>query len=134
MAALRSVPFFSALSDRELKRVADLAREERYAAGEDIVAEGHSSGPLFVLTEGDATLVVGGAEVGKLGPGDFFGEMSLLDQQPRSATIRAVSEVRAFAVSPWDFLGLLERNWELSHKLLVELARRVRERDQEPCL
>jgi CRP-like cAMP-binding protein len=132
--ALREVPLFSGASDKELKRVADLAREERFAAGEDIVTEGHSSGPFYLLTEGDAVVLIGGAERSKLGPGDYFGEMSLLDQEPRSATVRAVSEVRAVSISPWDFLAVLERHWGLTRQLLEALSRRVRELDQKPCL
>jgi CRP-like cAMP-binding protein len=132
--ALRDVPLFACLDAKERRRVADLGREERFAAGEDIVSEGHSAGPFFLLTEGDALVIVGGKERGKLGAGDFFGEMSLLDGRPRSATIRAVGEVRALSIGSWDFLALLERNWSMTHKLLVELGRRVRVLDENPCL
>jgi CRP-like cAMP-binding protein len=132
--ALREVPLFACLNDKELRRIADLARKARFAPGEDIITEGHSSGPFFLITEGDALVIVGGKERGKLGPGDFFGEMSLLDGQPRSATIRAIGDVRAHAISSWDFLALLERNWSMTHKLLVDIAHRVRVLDENPCL
>jgi CRP-like cAMP-binding protein len=133
--ALRAVPLFSSLSDRELRRVAELAREERFRAGEEIVTEGHSSGPFFLLTDGDAVVLVRGDEKRKLGPGDFFGEMALIDRQPRSATVRALGDVTALSISSWDFLTVLERNWPLAYGLMVELSRRVREQDAEnPCL
>jgi CRP-like cAMP-binding protein len=132
--ALRDVPLFACLDDKERRRVADLAREARFAPGEDIVTEGHSAGPFFLLTEGDALVIVGGKERGKLGQGDYFGEMSLLDGRPRSATVRAIGDVRALAISSWDFLALLERNWSMTHKLLNELAHRVRALDENPCL
>jgi CRP/FNR family cyclic AMP-dependent transcriptional regulator len=132
--ALRKVPLFSGASDKELKRVAELAREEHFAAGEDIVTQGHSSGPFFLLTDGDAVVLVGDRERSKLGPGNFFGEMSLVDQEPRSATIRALSDVTALSISSWDFLTVLERHWDLTRQLLVELSRRVRALDQDPCL
>jgi CRP-like cAMP-binding protein len=133
--ALRSVPLFSAMDDKELRKVAELAREEKFRTGEDIVIEGHSSGPFFLLIEGDAVVLVRGAEVRKLGPGDFFGEMALIDRQPRSATVRALGDVSALSISSWDFLTVLERNWSLAYALMVELSRRVREHDAEnPCL
>lgn len=132
--ALRDVPMFACLNDKELRRVADLARDERFAPGEDIVTEGHSAGPFFLITEGDATVTVGGAERTKLGPGAFFGEMSLLDGQPRSATVRAIGDVTTISISSWDFLSLLERNWTMAQKLLAELSRRVRVLDENPCL
>ena len=132
--ALRGVPLFACLDDKERRRVADLGRETRFAPGEDIVTEGHSAGPFFLLTEGDALVMVGGKERGKLGPGDFFGEMSLLDGRPRSATVRAIGDVRALSIGSWDFLALLERNWSMTHKLLNELAQRVRVFDENPCL
>ena len=132
--ALRDVPMFGCLNDKELRRVADLARDARFAPGEDIVTEGHSAGPFFLITEGDATVIVGGAERAKLGPGAFFGEMSLLDGQPRSATVRAIGDVTTISISSWDFLSLLERNWSMTQKLLAELSRRVRVLDENPCL
>ena len=134
VGALRAVPFFSGLSDKELKRVADVAREERFRAGEDIVTEGRPSGPFFLLTEGDAQVLVGGEARNKLGPGDSFGEMSLIDRQPRSATIRAITDVTALSIGSWDFLTLLERNWDLAHAVMVQLSQRVREHDRDPCL
>ena len=132
--ALREVPLFGCLNDKDLRRVADLARSERFAPGEDIVIEGHSSGPFFLITEGDAIVLIGGVERGKLGPGDFFGEMSLIDGQPRSATVRAIGDVVTLAIGSWDFLSLLERNWSMTQNLLGELTRRVRALDEKPCL
>jgi CRP-like cAMP-binding protein len=133
-AALRATPLFASATDKQLRRVADLAREERFGAGEDIVTEGHSSGPFFLLTSGDAVLLIGGEEKSKLGAGAFFGEMSLIDHQPRSATIRAISNVTALSISSWDFLTVLEHNWDLAHRLLVELTQRVRAAEAGPCL
>ena len=134
MDALRGVPLFATASDKVLKRVADVARTERFRAGEDIVTEGHSAGPFYLLTDGDAEVLVGGDAKNKLGPGAFFGEMSLIDREPRSATIRAITDVTALAITSWDFLTLLERNWDLAHAVMVELSKRVRAHDQDPCL
>jgi CRP-like cAMP-binding protein len=134
LGSLASVPLFSGATAKQLRQIVDLAREERFRSGEEIVTQGHSSGPFFLITDGAAEVVVSGTPVRSLGPGDFFGEMSLLDQQPRSATIRATSDVTALAIASWDFLTLLERHWDLTQKLLVTLSQRVRERDADPCL
>jgi len=133
-SAFASVPLFAGASEKELRHVADLAREERFRSGEDIVTQGHSSGPFFLITDGEADVVVNDSHVRRLGPGDFFGEMSLIDHEPRSATIRATTDVTTLSISSWDFLALLERHWDLTQKLLVTLSQRVRERDADPCL
>jgi CRP-like cAMP-binding protein len=132
--AFASVPLFAGATEKELRQVAELAREEWFRSGEDIVTQGHSSGPFFLITDGEASVLVNDTEVRKIGPGDFFGEMSLIDHQPRSATIRAATDVTTLSISSWDFLTLLERHWDLTHKLLVTLSQRVRERDADPCL
>ena len=130
--SLRSVPLFAQLPDRELRLVTRTAREEAFVAGEELVGEGKQAGPMFVLLEGKATVLVQGQERGSLGPGDFFGEMALLDRQPRSATVRADSDVVALAISSWDFLALLRESWELTHQVLTALAARVRILDNTP--
>jgi CRP-like cAMP-binding protein len=132
LEALRSVRLFGELPERELKLVARTAREEGYVAGEELVGEGKPAGPMFVILEGKATVYVGGQERGSLGPGDFFGEMALIDRQPRSATVRAESDLTALAISSWDFLALLRESWDLTHSVLTALAERVRELDQNP--
>jgi CRP-like cAMP-binding protein len=60
--------------------------------------------------------------------------MSLLDRRPRSATIRATTDVTALAISSWDFLGVLERNWAVTNKILTQMSERIRQLDQNPCL
>jgi CPA1 family monovalent cation:H+ antiporter len=130
--ALRGVPLFAELPERELKLVARAAREEAFLPGEDLVTEGKPAGPMFVLVEGKATVFVHGKERASLGAGDFFGEMALIDRQPRSATVRADSEVLALAISSWDFLALLQESWELTHRILTTLGTRIRVLDQSP--
>ena len=128
--ALRAVPLFAQLPDRELKLVGRTAREEGFVAGEELVSEGKPAGPMFVILDGKATVIVNGKERASLGAGDFFGEMALIDREPRSATVRADSDVTALAISSWDFLALLKESWELTHQVLTALAGRVRELDK----
>jgi CRP/FNR family cyclic AMP-dependent transcriptional regulator len=132
--ALRQVPLFADLTDKELRQVADLVREEHFREGEDIVVEGHSSGPLFLIVAGEATVLVHDVERGRYGPGDSLGEMSLIDRRPRAATVRARTDVTALAISSWDFLGVLEHSWPVTIKVLTQMSDRIRQLDQNPCL
>jgi len=127
---LKEVPLFSDLSKSELKHVANEAREELYSPGQDIVTEGQTGGPFFVVTEGQADLLIGGKKVKDLGPGAYFGEMALLEGGKRSATIRAETHVKALAITSWNFLAILEDNWDITKKVLAQLSRRIRELEQ----
>jgi CRP-like cAMP-binding protein len=127
---LKSVPLFADLSKGELKDVAAAAREELYSPGQDIVTEGQSGGPFFCITEGRADVYVGEKKINDLGPGSYFGEMALLEGGTRSATIRAETHVKALAISSWNFLALLQDNWDIAKKVLAVLSRRVRELEQ----
>jgi CRP/FNR family transcriptional regulator, cyclic AMP receptor protein len=124
---LKSVPLFEGLSKGELKDIAEQAREELYSPGQDIVTEGQSGGPFFVITEGRADIQVSGKQVGELGPGAAFGEMALLEGGKRSATIRAQTHVKAVAITSWNFLALLQDNWDLTKKILASLSKRIRD-------
>jgi CRP-like cAMP-binding protein len=126
-AVLKSVPLFGALSRGELNDVVDLAREELFSPGQDIVTEGQAGGPFFTITEGRADVIVHGKKVRELGPGSHFGEMALFEGTPRSATVRASTHVKALAITSWNFLALLQDNWDLTKKILAELSRLVRE-------
>lgn len=129
---LKAVPLFSGLSRGELKEIADGAREELFSPNQDIVTEGQAGGPFFCITEGRADVVVDGKKVGDLGPGSYFGEMSLLEGGQRSATIRATTHVKALAITSWNFLAILQENWDITKKVLAELSRRVRDLEHVP--
>ena len=126
-SVLKTVPLFTALSRGELNDVVDLAREELFSPGQDIVTEGQAGGPFFTITEGRADVIVHGNKVRELGPGSHFGEMALFEGTPRSATVRASTHVKALAITSWNFLALLQDNWDLTKKILGELSRLVRE-------
>jgi CRP/FNR family cyclic AMP-dependent transcriptional regulator len=129
---LKSVPLFQGLSRGELKEIAEEAREELFSPNQDIVQEGQSGGPFFCITEGRADILVKDKKVGDLGPGSYFGEMSLLEGGARSATIRATTHVKALAISSWNFMAILKENFDITKKVLAELSRRVRELEQTP--
>jgi CRP-like cAMP-binding protein len=129
---LKEVGLFQGLSRNELREIADGAREELFSPNQDIVQEGQSGGPFFCITEGRADVLVDGKKMGDLGPGSYFGEMSLLEGGLRSATIRATTHVKALAITSWNFLAILESNWGITKKVLAELSRRVRDLERSP--
>ncbi len=126
MALLRSVPLFEGLSQKELQAVIRSAKQVEYAPDRDIVTEGATGVGFHLILEGQALVLVGGRTRARLGPGDFFGEMSLIDGGPRSATVRADTGVRTLSLASWEFTPLLNANPSIARKLLVELSRRLR--------
>ncbi|HVL80584.1 MAG TPA: cyclic nucleotide-binding domain-containing protein [Actinomycetota bacterium] len=123
---LSQVPLFAGLSKRELEHIYKESEEETFSEGTTIVREGDSTGRFYVILDGTVKVQSDGRSKGKMGPGDFFGEMSLLDGRPRSATIVAASYVRARSIAPWNFLSILEENWPITKKVLAALSERVR--------
>ena len=124
---LKSVALFQGLSKGELKDIAGAAREELYSPNQDIVTQGQSGGPFFCITEGRADVLIDDKKINELGPGAYFGEMSLFDEGKRTATIRASTHVKALAISSWQFLAILQDNWDITKKVVGQLTHRVRE-------
>ncbi|MFL5737986.1 MAG: cyclic nucleotide-binding domain-containing protein [Actinomycetota bacterium] len=123
---LMSVPLFSELSKRHVKRVADVMEEERYHEGASIVREGEEGDSMYVLVEGQADVVRDDRTVDRLLPGDFFGEISLLDGGPRTATIVADTPITVLAIRRDPFNRMLTQEPEIAVKILTALARRLR--------
>jgi CRP-like cAMP-binding protein len=124
---LRGVPLFAAADDRFLDRLAGEFMERRYAAGATIAEEGEAGKTFIVIETGQVTVTVHGREVGRLGPGDAFGEMALIDKSARSATVKADTEVHGYQLPVWSFRPLVESHPEMVWALLEALAQRVRE-------
>jgi CRP/FNR family transcriptional regulator, cyclic AMP receptor protein len=124
--ALRRVPLFADLDERELGQVARLFKQRRFAPGETVTKEGLGGAAFFLIDAGEADVTVGGAARGTLGPGDFFGEIALIDEGARTATITATSELHCYGLTLWEFRPLLQENGAISWKLLQALTRRVR--------
>jgi CRP-like cAMP-binding protein len=123
---LAEVPLFQGLSRRHLKRVASLARLRRYGPGTSIVRVGDAATAFFVLIDGSARVVPPKGRARRLGAGDFFGEMALLDDAPRSADVVADGEVLVMTISRSAFGKLLKSEPTLAHELLRTLAARLR--------
>jgi CRP/FNR family cyclic AMP-dependent transcriptional regulator len=123
---LMSVPLFSELSKRHVKRIAELMDEERYHEGAKIVREGEDGDSMYVLVEGQAEVVRNDRTVDRLLPGDFFGEISLLDGGPRTATIVADTPITVYAIRRGPFNRMLSQEPEIASKVLTALARRLR--------
>jgi CRP-like cAMP-binding protein len=124
---IRSVPLFSDFGDKELQRVAAIAKEVEFPAGKVIAKQGETGVGFHMIVDGEATVSVEGIEHAKLGPGSYFGEISLIDGGPRSATVTAATDLKTVSVTSWDFNVLLDQFPELSRQLLIQLCRRLRE-------
>jgi pyruvate,water dikinase len=128
--ALKPVPFFAELDDDERAQVARLFKDRRFQAGETVVREGTGGAAFFLIEEGEAAVTVGGDLHRKLGPGDSFGEIALIDEGPRSATVTAVSDLVCQGITLWDFRPLVERNGVIGWKLLQSMVKRLREAER----
>lgn len=123
---LRQVRFLAPLKDRALEQLASGMGERTAQEGEDLVEQGKTGVAFFVILAGECAVLVGGEEVRRLGPGDHFGEIALvLPDVPRTATVRALTEVRAGTLSKWNFKGFVEEHPEVHWPLLVTLAEQV---------
>jgi CRP/FNR family transcriptional regulator, cyclic AMP receptor protein len=122
---LRGVPLFSGLDDRELESLADEFNERRFNAGDPVALEGEGGLMFFVVESGEASVEVGGQEVGKLGPGAAFGEIALIDRRPRTATVKAVSDLRTYGLPVFVFRPFVEARPAVAWKLLEAMADRV---------
>src|SRR5688572_33426536 len=107
-ALLRNVPLFSDLDERDLESLAEEFNERRFSAGDKIALEGEGGLMFFVVDSGEATVEVHGEEVGRLGPGDAFGEIALIDRRPRTATVTAQSDLRTYGLPVFVFRPYVE--------------------------
>ena len=123
---LRGVPLFADLDERALERLARVFRERDFPAGATVTREGSSGAGFFVIVEGEAMVSVGGEERARLRPGDYFGEIALIDEGVRSATITAETRLRCYGLTPWDFRPFVEEHPGVAWTLLRALARRLR--------
>jgi CRP/FNR family cyclic AMP-dependent transcriptional regulator len=123
---LRRVPLFSDLEPRELERIAGQFKERQFDAGQTVATEGAGGAGFFVIDEGEARVSVGGKDRARLGPGDYFGEIALIDEGARSATITAETPLRCYGMTFWDFRPLVQENASIAWKLLQATARMLR--------
>jgi len=122
---IRQVPLFSECSKRELAEVAALADEIDIPEGRELIREGERGREFFVLLDGSADVRVKGRRRSEMNAGDFFGEIALVTDTPRSATVETTSPVRALVITDRSFRRLLERSPGIQLKVLQALAKRV---------
>ena len=123
---LARVPLFSGIKAKELKKLGKRMSERTFNEGDEITKEGESGIGFFVIEEGNATVSVGAKIVRTLGPGEFFGELALIDSGPRSATIIASTDLRCRGMSAWEFKPFVEEHPEVAWALLETLVGRLR--------
>lgn len=126
VAALRRVPLFADLDDGELAQIAVLFKERHFAAGETVVKEGADGAAFFLIESGEASVSVRGAERTSLGSGSHFGEIALIDEGIRSATITATTDLVCYGLTLWEFRPLVIENGAVGWKLLQSLAKNLR--------
>jgi CRP/FNR family transcriptional regulator, cyclic AMP receptor protein len=122
---IKRVPLFAHCSKKELGLVAQIADEIDLAEGKTLMREGDRGREFFVLVEGSADVRRRNRKVNTLGGGDFFGEIALVSQRPRTATVTTTSPVRALVVTEQSFRSLLDRAPDVQRKVLQALADRV---------
>jgi CRP/FNR family transcriptional regulator, cyclic AMP receptor protein len=126
---LATVPLFSALSRPELRQVVQSAEELDVDAGYELVTEGRVGREFFLILSGQAVVRRGGRKVVTLGPGQWFGELALIDNEPRSATVVAATDMKLLLLGQAEFGGLLESIPGIAAKLLNGMAHRLRAAD-----
>ena len=124
---LQHVPLFQGLDRGHLETVARSFKDRTFPAGSKVTTEGQGGVGFFVIEDGTATVSVGGDERRKLGAGDWFGEMALIDDSPRSATIVADTDLKCWGLTSWEFRPLVEQNASIAWAMLQTMAKRMRE-------
>jgi CRP-like cAMP-binding protein len=127
---IKKVPLFSDLDKRELNEIANSMKERTFKAGDTVTEEGKGGAGFFVIDEGTAKVSVAGKEVRTIGPGDYFGEIGLIAEIDRTATIIADNDLRCYGMTLWDFRPLVESNASIAWKLLLAMAQRLKEAEQ----
>ena len=132
---LREVPLFSEMDEQEVAGIRAIMDVQRFKAGQTIIREGELGNLFYVITEGRAEIIIrdaGGADLvlHEAGPGDFFGELSMLTSEPRSARVRAVEDLTALALERDEFFEFLRTHTHAAIDVMVELGGRLRENDR----
>ena len=127
---LASVPLLAGLEPRVRRRLAEVGKRRTYSANEEIVSEGSTGTALYILLSGEARVEQDGKEIGQLAAGDFFGELALIEEHPRSATVLAATDTDCLLFPAWEFTALLEEHPEVAVPILRVLIRRLHRSEQ----
>ena len=120
---LKRVPIFQGLDDRELARIAGSMKQRTFRAGDTVTTEGKGGVGFFVIEDGEARVTIGGQERRRLGPGDYFGEVALLNESARTATVTAETDLRCYGLTSWEFRPLVETHGSIAWKLLQAMSK-----------
>jgi pyruvate,water dikinase len=127
---VKGVRLFADLDREEIAQIARLFKQRRFHAGETVIKEGSGGAAFYVIESGEVTVTIGGKLRATLGPGDYFGEVALIDEGERIATITAVDELVCYGLTLWELRPLVESNGVIGWKLLQTLAKDLREAEQ----
>jgi CRP-like cAMP-binding protein len=127
---LQRIELFSDLDRKELQSLANSLKERMYTAGETVVSEDKGGVGFFIIDEGRAKVSIRGEDKATLGPGDHFGEIALIDEGDRTATVTADTDLRCYGLTSWAFRPLVEYNPSIAWKLLQTMAKRLRTTQQ----
>ncbi len=131
MIEIKRAKLFEGLPDSEVRSVEKQMKTVQHHAGHEIIVRGEGGVGFMIITEGTVTVKTGSGKTRKLGPGDSFGEMALLDHEGRSATITAETDVTLATIPEWNFKPFLKEHPEVSYRLLQTLSRRVRQAEAD---
>ena len=132
--ALRKAPLFEGLSKKELTQLARVSEDMEIPEGATLTREGDIGHEFFVIVEGETQVKRKGRSLGNRGAGDFIGEIALLEQVPRTATVTAKTDLRVFVLTSKDFHHLLEENPNVERKVLRTLAKRIADLSNDPAV
>jgi CRP-like cAMP-binding protein len=127
---LASVPLTAGLEERVRRRLAGIGRVRAYPGGTTIVEEGASATALYIVVSGRARIVRGGETIGEVARGDFFGELALIEEQPRSATVVADEDTECLLFPAWEFTALLAEHPELAVPIMRALIARLHKHEE----
>ncbi|TME11990.1 MAG: cyclic nucleotide-binding domain-containing protein [Chloroflexi bacterium] len=128
---LKRAKLFEGLPDSEIRSVEKQMKIVKHPAGHEIVLRGEGGVGFMVITDGTVTVKTGQGKTRKLGPGDSFGEMALLDNEGRSATVKADTDVTLATIPEWNFKPFLKEHPEVAYRLLQTLSRRIRQAEAD---
>jgi CRP-like cAMP-binding protein len=123
---IQQVPLFSDLDKKDLQGLASSMKERTFEEGDTVASEGQTGVGFFIIDEGEATISVKGEERATLGHGDYFGEVALIDDGARTATITAKTPLKCYGITSWEFRPLVEQNADLAWKMLQTMAKMLR--------
>jgi CRP-like cAMP-binding protein len=132
LARLRDVELFEGVSKKGLKRIGETSKVMVFEPGQEITTEATRGSRFHLILDGHAKVVAGGRARLTLGPGKTIGELSLIDGEPRSATVVATEPVRTLTLASWNFRQLLRAEPDITEKILLQLARRLRKAENSP--